>query len=94
LQSTKPEGKENIMKKNTWLAIAVVSMAITSLFVGTAFSAELDLTLSQKTDISRTNHIAAGAGSDQGVIYAASPALKGVIGFPVTIGGETLRITY
>ncbi len=147
------------MNKKTWLAIAVVSVAITSLLVGTAFSAELDLTLSSKTGFSRTdfgtgtytaytmvwagdvlngatkigdftatltkttytgengyainydimvpgggplaefvsvrtNHIVSGAGSDKGVIYAASPVLKDLIGVPVTMDGDTMRITY
>ncbi|MBI5590448.1 MAG: hypothetical protein HY881_08210 [Deltaproteobacteria bacterium] len=42
----------------------------------------------------RTTHITTGSGSDKGIIYAASPKFKFLVGNEVTITGNTMNIHY
>lgn len=42
----------------------------------------------------RTVHSTAGNGYDQGIIFAASPALKEVVGATVIMNGSNVTITY
>jgi hypothetical protein len=42
----------------------------------------------------RTNHIVTGSGSDHGVVFAASPAYKFLIGAVVKMAGVKVRITW
>ncbi|MBA4371418.1 MAG: hypothetical protein C0402_01005 [Thermodesulfovibrio sp.] len=75
------------MQKKTWLIIAVISIALTSLCTGTAFSAEAALYLDQQTDYPRTDF---GSGSYTGYtfLWAGNVWYNGV-----HIGDFTANIT-
>ncbi len=42
----------------------------------------------------KTNHITTGSGSDVGIIYAASPAFKVLIGASIAMSGDDMTITW